>query len=94
MRSRHFHPTDEHVRITKGEFLVGMGDVLDPAKTMKPAVGDTGTITAKMHHFAIARVATELSIRAEGPFEMTYVIPRTIPERSTSCLNRLQTKPH
>jgi hypothetical protein len=60
----HFHPTDEHVRVTKGEFLVGMGDALDPAKTMKLAVGDPGTITAKMHHFAIARVATELSIRA------------------------------
>ena len=53
---------------TKGEFLVGMGDALDPAKTMKLAVGDTGTITAKMHHFAIARVATGLSIRAERFF--------------------------
>jgi hypothetical protein len=62
-----FPSTDEHARITKGEFLVGMGDALDPAKTMKLAVGDTGTITAKMHHCAIARVATELRIRAEGP---------------------------
>jgi hypothetical protein len=52
---------------------VGIGDTVDPAKTMKLAVGDTGTITAKKHHFAIARVATESSIRAEGPFAMTYV---------------------
>jgi hypothetical protein len=26
-----------------------------------------------MHHFAIAPVATVLSIRANGPFAMTYV---------------------
>jgi quercetin dioxygenase-like cupin family protein len=69
----HWHPTDEHVRVRSGEFLVGMGDMLDPTKTMKMAPGDTGTISAKMHHFAIARVATEISVRADGPFAMTYV---------------------
>ncbi len=30
-------------------------------------------ITAKVHHFAIAAVATVLSIRANGPCAMTYV---------------------
>jgi len=69
----HFHPTDEHVRIRSGEFLVGMGDALDQKKTMKMAAGDTGSIAAKMHHFAIAPVPTVLSIRADGPFAMTYV---------------------
>jgi len=69
----HWHPTDEHVRIRSGEFLVGMGDALDQSKTMKMAAGDTGSIGAKMHHFAIAPVPTVLSIRSEGPFAMTYV---------------------
>jgi len=69
----HFHPTDEHVRIYKGEFLVGMGDKLDATKTMKMSAGDTGTVGATKHHYAIARVATELSVRAMGPFSMTYV---------------------
>ena len=69
----HWHPTDEHVRIRSGEFLVGMGDALDPAKTMKMTPGDTGSIAANMHHFAIARTATQVSIRSEGPFAMTYV---------------------
>jgi hypothetical protein len=77
----HWHPTDEHVRIISGEFLVGMGDALDASKTMKMAPGDTGTIKAKMHHFAIARAATELSIRAEGPFAMTYVNPADDPRK-------------
>jgi mannose-6-phosphate isomerase-like protein (cupin superfamily) len=69
----HWHPTAEHVRIVSGEFLVGMGDVLDAAKTNKLAVGDTGTVPPKGHHFAIAPVATEVSVRAQGPFAMTYV---------------------
>ena len=27
----HFHPTDEHVTVISGTFLVGMGDLLDAA---------------------------------------------------------------
>jgi len=69
----HFHPTDEHVQVHSGTFLVGMGDVLDASKTMKLAAKDTGTIKATMHHFAIASTPVVLSIRAEGPFAMTYV---------------------
>lgn len=69
----HWHPTAEHVRIRKGAFLVGMGDSIDESKAMTMAPGDTGTIPPKMHHFAVAREATVLSIRATGPFAMTYV---------------------
>jgi quercetin dioxygenase-like cupin family protein len=77
----HWHPTDEHVRVYRGEFLVGMGDVLDQSKTKKLAPGDTGTIGAKMHHYAIANGATEVSVRAEGPFAMTYVNPADDPRK-------------
>jgi hypothetical protein len=50
-----------------------MGDKLDASKTKKMAPGDTGSIPAQMHHFAIAGAATELSIHSVGPFTMTYV---------------------
>jgi hypothetical protein len=69
----HWHPTAEHVRVVSGEFMVGMGDALDATKTMKLAAGDTGSLGAKMHHFALTRGPTEISIRSEGPFAMTYV---------------------
>lgn len=69
----HFHPSDEHVRVVSGVFLAGMGDAIDTSKTMKLAAGDTGTIPAKMHHYALTRGATEISLRAVGPFAMTYV---------------------
>ena len=77
----HWHPTAEHVHIRSGEFLVGMGDALDQGKTKKMAAGDTGSIGAKMNHFAIAPVATVLSIRSEGPFAMTYVNPADDPRK-------------
>ena len=69
----HFHPTDEHVRVVSGAFLVGMGEAIDTSKTMKLAPGDTGTVPAKAHHYALTRGATEISLRAVGPFAMTYV---------------------
>ena len=77
----HWHPTAEHVRVVSGEFDVGMGDVLDASKTMKMAPGDTGSIPAKGHHYAIAPVATEVSVSAMGPFAMTYVHPVDDPRK-------------
>ena len=77
----HWHPTDEHVTIRSGTFLVGMGDTLSAAKTKAMTPGDSGSIPAKMHHFALAKTPTVLSIRAEGPFAMTYVNPADDPQR-------------
>jgi quercetin dioxygenase-like cupin family protein len=76
----HWHPTDEHVTVRSGTFFVGMGDALDKTKTKPMAAGDTGTVPAKMHHFALTKDATVLSIRAEGPFAMTYVNPADDPQ--------------
>ena len=77
----HWHPTDEHVTIRSGTLHVGMGDALDKTKAKPMAPGDTGTIAAKMHHFALTRDAAVLSVRAEGPFAMTYVNPADDPQR-------------
>src|SRR4051812_31763011 len=49
----HFHPTDEHLKVVKGEFRVGMGDKMNEAKTKKLGVGDTATAPAKVHHYAV-----------------------------------------
>jgi quercetin dioxygenase-like cupin family protein len=81
----HFHPTDEHVRVRSGALLVGMGDVLDPSKTKKLAPGDTGTIPATQHHFALARGATVISVRADGPFAMNYVKDADDPRKKTKA---------
>lgn len=79
--SPHFHPTDETVQVKKGTFLVGMGDTFDAKSTKPMKVGDKGTIAAKMHHFAMAKSATIVSVTAMGPFAMTYVNPADNPQK-------------
>jgi quercetin dioxygenase-like cupin family protein len=77
----HFHPTDEVVQVKKGTFLVGMGDTFDGAKAKAMKVGAKGTVPAQMHHFAMAKVATTVSVTAVGPFAMTYVNPADNPQK-------------
>ncbi len=75
----HFHPADEHVEVKQGTFLVGTGDKFDLKKTMPMVVGDTGTATAGMHHYAAAKGATIVSVTMMGPYVMTYVNPHDEP---------------
>jgi hypothetical protein len=69
------------VQVKKGTFLVGMGDTFDAAKTKPMKVGEKGTVPAQMHHFAMAKVATTVSVSAMGPFAMTYVNPADNPQK-------------
>lgn len=77
----HWHPTDERVGVVSGTLLVGMGDVIDTTKAMKLMPGDTVTMKSPMHHFAVAQGPTEVRVRAEGPFAITYVNPADDPRK-------------
>jgi hypothetical protein len=77
----HTHPTDEHVTVLKGTFLVGMGeDFSRRALTPYPVDGFV-TAPANMAHFASARGITEVQVHAIGPFQLTYVHPEDDPTR-------------
>jgi quercetin dioxygenase-like cupin family protein len=69
----HFHPTDEHVTVLSGTFLVGMGDTVNMAKALTLTAGGFITAPAEAHHYAAARGPTGLQLSGEGPFEITYV---------------------
>jgi quercetin dioxygenase-like cupin family protein len=69
----HWHPTDEHVTVVKGTFLVGMGDRIDPSKMITLPAGGFITAPAKMHHFARAKGRVIVQVNAMGPFQLTYV---------------------
>ena len=76
----HWHPTDEHVTVISGTFLVGLGDRFDQ-EAFVPPLRAGGFITAPAHvnHFAMARGRTEVQVHAIGPFAMTYVDPADDP---------------
>jgi quercetin dioxygenase-like cupin family protein len=77
----HRHPTDEHVTVLRGTFLVGLGE--DFSADALTALKTDGFITApaNMAHFASARGITEVQVTALGPFQLTYVHPEDDPTK-------------
>jgi quercetin dioxygenase-like cupin family protein len=75
----HRHPTDEHVTVISGTFLVGMGETADLNNTMKLKAGGFVTAPANHAHFAAAQGPTVVQVHAMGPFAMTYVNPADTP---------------
>jgi quercetin dioxygenase-like cupin family protein len=79
--SPHFHPTDEHITVISGDFLVGMGDRIDTKGAMDLKAGGFATAPAKQHHWAIAKTHTVVQVHANGPFQLSYVNPADDPTR-------------
>lgn len=77
----HWHPTDEHVTVMSGEFMVGMGDKIEPAKMMTLKQGGFITTAANMHHYARAKGRVVVQVSGMGPFAMTYVNPADDPSK-------------
>jgi quercetin dioxygenase-like cupin family protein len=75
----HTHPTDEHVTVIKGTFLVGMGATVDRKSMLAVHSGGFVTAPADHAHYAITEGHTEVQVHAMGPFVMTYVNPADDP---------------
>lgn len=75
----HTHPTDEHVTVIKGTFLVGMGASVDRTSMLTLHAGGFATALANHPHYAVTEGRTEVQVHAMGPFAMTYVDPADDP---------------
>ncbi|HKV71106.1 MAG TPA: cupin domain-containing protein [Gemmatimonadales bacterium] len=80
----HFHPTDEQLTVISGTFLVGMGDSIIVSKAMVLPTGAFATAPANAHHWAMARGRTVVQVSAIGPFVLTYVNPKDMPNQTAS----------
>jgi quercetin dioxygenase-like cupin family protein len=82
----HWHPTDEHVTVLAGSFLVGMGETFDKASMKELPPGGCVLLPAQMRHFAMAgKKETIVQVHGMGPFQLTYVNPADDPStRSTT----------
>lgn len=80
----HWHPTDEYITVIQGTFKVGMGDKVEPGKTMTLATGGFGAAMANQHHYAIAKGRTIVQVSAMGPFVLTYVNPADDPSKKVA----------
>ncbi|MBA2457400.1 MAG: cupin domain-containing protein [Gemmatimonadales bacterium] len=77
----HTHPVNEFVEVKEGTLLIGIGDALDPKRTMKADVGDTGTAPAGAHHYTIAEGRTRVRVTFIGPYSITYLNANDAPRR-------------
>lgn len=64
----HWHPTDEHVTVLSGTFLLGMGEKFDQAALKDLPVGGYALASADMRHFAMAKTASTVQVDGMGPF--------------------------
>ncbi len=77
----HRHPTDEHVTVLRGTFLVGLGENFSKDSLTALKQGGFVTAGANMAHYASARGITEVQVTAVGPFQLTYVHPEDDPTK-------------
>lgn len=75
----HSHPTDEHVTVLSGTFLIGMGDKLDKAQSHAFTAGGYALAPAHMNHFAWTKTGATVQVDLMGPFGITYVNPADDP---------------
>ncbi|MEO5798274.1 MAG: cupin domain-containing protein [Gemmatimonadales bacterium] len=75
----HIHPTDHKLTVIHGSYAVGMGASISPTDMRTMGPGESITEPSSEAHYAIARTATEVQLRAKGPFRMTYINPADIP---------------
>ena len=75
----HFHPTDEHQTVIRGQIGHGMGDTIDVKSVRWLRAGQSGTLPANAHHYAMTRGRTIVAVSSTGPFVVTYVNPKDDP---------------
>lgn len=78
----HWHPTDEHITVLSGSFMVGMGERADEASVTELAAGAYMWVPRKMAHYAWSKGDTVIQIHGIGPFTINYVNPADDPNKS------------
>jgi quercetin dioxygenase-like cupin family protein len=81
----HWHPTDEHLTIIQGTFLLGMGEKFDVAGVKPLNAGDYAFMPKEMRHFATTKGETVVQVNGEGPFVMNYVNPDDDPRNKKTA---------
>jgi quercetin dioxygenase-like cupin family protein len=77
----HSHPAVEHVTVISGAFHMGMGDKLDPAKSMALPPGSVAIMQPKTNHFGWTKDETIVQVHGVGPWGVNYVDPADDPRK-------------
>lgn len=78
----HWHPTDEHVTVLAGSFLMARGDRYEAAKLIELKPGAHSLLPATMPHFGLHKAGNLIEVYGEGPFAVNFVSPEDDPNRA------------
>jgi hypothetical protein len=78
----HWHPTDEHITVLAGSFLIGRGDKYDAANLVAMKPGAHSLMPATMRHFGLHKAGNVVEVYGEGPFAPTFVNPEDDPNKA------------
>lgn len=78
----HTHPTDEILTVLSGEFGMGLGEKLDPAKVEKLPAGGFSMMKAGTAHYVVITKETVIQVSSTGPFEINYINPADDPRNA------------
>src|SRR6185503_17459476 len=88
----HWHPTDEHLTVLSGTFVLGMGDRFDESSARVLSAGSYAQIAARMPHYAASKGDTLVQVHGVGPFAINYVNPADAPAASAAPAQQPSTR--
>lgn len=77
----HMHPAVERLTVLSGVFNMGLGDKLDPSKTMPLGVGDMMIMVPNTPHFAWTKEEVVVQLHGTGPWGVTFINPADDPRK-------------
>ena len=78
----HWHPTDEHITVLSGTFIMGMGKTFS-AGGQALTVGSYMLVPKEMPHFATAKGDVIMQVHGIGPFQIIWVNPEDDPAKKS-----------
>ena len=79
----HWHPTDEHITVLTGTFVVGMGRTFSAGGQVL-TVGSYMLVPKEMPHYATAKGDVIMQVHGIGPFQIIWVNPEDDPAKKPS----------
>ena len=78
----HWHPTEEHVTVLEGSFLMAHGDTYNASKLIELKPGGHSIVPATMRHFGFHKAGNVIEVFGEAPFVVNWVNPADDPNRA------------
>jgi|SRR5208283_125059 len=78
----HWHTQDESLTVISGTFYFGTGDKVETIEAHTLTAGGFHFLSAKDHHYLVAKSQAVIQVNGKGPFDITYVNPGDDPQKA------------